>query len=82
MACDSSDVRRDDRAPAPVKILIAGGFGVGKTTPMGMLTGIRPLPIEESVATDFGRNHDQRPRRTRRGMQGGAGPARQARRAY
>jgi GTPase SAR1 family protein len=35
MACDGSDVRRDDRAPIPFKILIAGGFGVGKTTLMG-----------------------------------------------
>lgn len=55
MACDGSDVRRDDRAPVPVKILTAGGFGVGKTTLMGALTGIRPLLIEESVAMDFGR---------------------------
>jgi len=31
MAYDDSDVRRDDRAPVPVKILIAGGFRVGKT---------------------------------------------------
>jgi len=55
MACDGSDVRRDDRAPVPVKILIAGGCGTGKTTLMGALTRVRPLLIEESVTTDFGR---------------------------
>ncbi|HTW00475.1 MAG TPA: ATP/GTP-binding protein [Streptosporangiaceae bacterium] len=55
MACDGSDIRRDDRAPVPVKILIAGGSGAGKTTLMGALTGIRPVLIEESVAMNFGR---------------------------
>ena len=55
MAYDGSEIRRDDRAPVPVKILIAGGFGVGKTTLTGALTGIRPLLIEESVAIDSGR---------------------------
>jgi uncharacterized protein len=55
MASDDSDVRRDDRAPVPVKILIAGGFGSGKTTLMGALTRIRPLLIEESATMDIGR---------------------------
>ena len=55
MACDDSDARRYERAPVPVKILIAGAIGAGKTTLMGALTQVRPLLIEESVSIDFGR---------------------------
>jgi signal recognition particle receptor subunit beta len=39
--------------PAPVKILIAGGFGVGKTTMVGAISEIRPL-ITEEMLTDRG----------------------------
>ena len=42
--------RRDGlvvRAPAAVKFLIAGGFGVGKTTMVGAVSEVEPLHTEE-----------------------------------
>ncbi|MCX5582156.1 ATP/GTP-binding protein [Streptomyces erythrochromogenes] len=37
------------REPAPVKILIAGGFGVGKTTLVQTISEIEPLRTEERL---------------------------------
>ncbi len=57
------DSVRSDReaAPAPVplalKILIAGGFGAGKTTLVGALSEVRPLQTEE-VLTGAGVDTD------------------------
>src|SRR5436305_14001390 len=38
--------------PVAVKILIAGGFGVGKTTLVGSVSEIRPLRTEESLTQE------------------------------
>jgi hypothetical protein len=45
--------RSDGHIPLAVKILIAGGFGVGKTTLVGAVSEIRPLQTEE-VLTNAG----------------------------
>jgi uncharacterized protein len=46
------------RPPVPVKIVIAGGFGVGKTTAVSAISEIRPLTTEAaitSIASDVDR---------------------------
>ncbi|MFF3743110.1 GTP-binding protein [Streptomyces kronopolitis] len=58
MAFGRSDRRRSAAvAPMTLKILVAGGFGVGKTTLVGAVSEIQPLRTEERL-TEAGRPVD------------------------
>lgn len=39
------------RTPVPVKIIVSGGFGVGKTTTVGALSEIKPLTTEAAMTS-------------------------------
>ena len=52
-----SDVGGRDRQYRAIKILLAGGFGVGKTTLVGAVSEIRPLRTEEPLTEEIGRAH-------------------------
>lgn len=55
------DPRAETGPPVPVKIIVAGGFGVGKTTTVRSISEIAPLTTEAemtSVAVGVDRPHD------------------------
>jgi signal recognition particle receptor subunit beta len=52
MAYVHSDARDPTALPTSIKILIAGGFGVGKTTLVGSVSEVVPLRTEEYLTNE------------------------------
>lgn len=52
MASEHSDHGAGTTMPTAFKILVAGGFGVGKTTLVGAVSEIRPLLTEEYLTDE------------------------------
>ena len=58
-ALSDTPIRPVASGPIPVKIVIAGGFGVGKTTFVGAISDIKPLTTEAAM-TSYGEGVDNR----------------------
>ena len=59
MSALSDTTAKLGRGPIPVKLVVAGGFGVGKTTFVGAISDIKPLTTEAAM-TSYGEGVDNR----------------------